>query len=262
MSYTLKYTGSEIDDILDRAVAGGEIDTELAGKQDTLTFDDAPEAGSDNPVKSGGIYDAIQAGGATALAAFATDSVSGDVVSFPDGASNIPVKSFVGSIVPVQDLNGQSAPYPAGGGKNKLNATGTHENVTLANGVYTLNTVPSSGVQFTIGTIDLPMGNYLLNGGRSNNFRCYISVDGTNYVSNSATDTPFTVATAGTYTVYGVITTGATVNAKLSPMIRLATESDATFAPYSNICPISGWSGAEIYRRGINLWDEQWELGA
>lgn len=62
MSYTLKYTGSEIDDILDRAVAGGEIDTELAGKQDVLTFDDAPTAGSSNPVKSGGILTAIERG--------------------------------------------------------------------------------------------------------------------------------------------------------------------------------------------------------
>jgi hypothetical protein len=31
----------------------------LAGKQRKLTFDDAPTTGSNNPVKSGGIYDAI-----------------------------------------------------------------------------------------------------------------------------------------------------------------------------------------------------------
>ena len=110
MSYTLNYTGSEIDDILDRAAPGGAIDQALATKQDVLTFDDAPTSGSDNPVKSGGIYDAIQAGGAAALAAFATDSVSGDVVSFPDGADGIPVKSFVGSIIPAQSGSGDPAP--------------------------------------------------------------------------------------------------------------------------------------------------------
>ena len=32
---------------------------QLAAKQDVLTFDDAPEEDSDNPVTSGGIYDAI-----------------------------------------------------------------------------------------------------------------------------------------------------------------------------------------------------------
>jgi hypothetical protein len=39
-------------------------------------------------------------------------------------------------------------------------------------------------------------------------------------------------------------------------MIRLATETDATFAPYSNICPISGHTGAEIEQRGVNLFDK------
>ena len=131
----------------------------------------------------------------------------------------------------------------------------------MTNGVYNLDTVPSSGVQFTIGTVDLAAGNYLLNGAASNNFRCYISVNGTNYVSNSSADTAFSVETAGTFSVYCVITTSATANAKLSPMIRLATVSDATFAPYSNVCPVSGWTGAEIYRTGVNVWDEEWEVG-
>ena len=33
--------------------------TLIGGKQDSLTFDDAPASGSDNPVKSGGIYTAL-----------------------------------------------------------------------------------------------------------------------------------------------------------------------------------------------------------
>lgn len=35
------------------------MDTAIAGKQNTLTFDDAPESGSSNPVKSNGIYTAL-----------------------------------------------------------------------------------------------------------------------------------------------------------------------------------------------------------
>lgn len=42
-------TGKSIDD----------INTALAGKQDTLTFDDTPTSGSENPVKSGGVYTAL-----------------------------------------------------------------------------------------------------------------------------------------------------------------------------------------------------------
>ena len=36
-----------------------ELKNEIDGKQNTLTFDDTPTSGSDNPVKSGGIKTAI-----------------------------------------------------------------------------------------------------------------------------------------------------------------------------------------------------------
>ena len=35
------------------------MDTALAGKQNTLTFDNVPTQNSDNPVKSGGVYSAL-----------------------------------------------------------------------------------------------------------------------------------------------------------------------------------------------------------
>lgn len=41
-------------------VKSGGIYTALAGKQDTLTFDNAPTEDSDNPVKSGGVYAALE----------------------------------------------------------------------------------------------------------------------------------------------------------------------------------------------------------
>ena len=37
-----------------------EVTSALAGKQDTLTFDDTPTQGSSNPVKSGGVYSAVE----------------------------------------------------------------------------------------------------------------------------------------------------------------------------------------------------------
>lgn len=39
-----------------------------------------------------------------------------------------------------------------------------------------------------------------------------------------------------------------------------STETD--YAPYSNICPITGWTGAQVVRTGINLWDEELEGGS
>ena len=44
------------------AVQPATMNTALAAKQDTLTFDNAPTANSDNPVQSGGVYDAIEGG--------------------------------------------------------------------------------------------------------------------------------------------------------------------------------------------------------
>jgi hypothetical protein len=44
-------------------------------------------------------------------------------------------------------------------------------------------------------------------------------------------------------------------NIKIYPMIRLSTETDPTFAPYSNICPISGHTGVNAFVRGKNQLD-------
>lgn len=46
------------DDSTHRTVTDTEKST-WSGKQDALTFDDVPTEDSDNPVKSGGVYDAI-----------------------------------------------------------------------------------------------------------------------------------------------------------------------------------------------------------
>ena len=56
-------------------------------------------------------------------ALFVTDTASGPIASFPDGADGIPVKDMTVQIEPVQDLHGYENPWPAGGGKNKLNVS-------------------------------------------------------------------------------------------------------------------------------------------
>ena len=52
-------TFSTVDHTGEKLIIKSEMDTALAGKQDTLTFDNAPTDGSNNPVKSDGIYDAL-----------------------------------------------------------------------------------------------------------------------------------------------------------------------------------------------------------
>lgn len=49
-----------IDDrVIELQSTDADMEEEIAGKQDALTFDDVPMDGSNNPVKSNGIYDAL-----------------------------------------------------------------------------------------------------------------------------------------------------------------------------------------------------------
>lgn len=83
-----------------------ELTEELQeGKQDKLTFDDTPTAGSSNPVKSGGIASEL-ADKASAI----YETSSGSVASFADGADGLPCKSIVAQVTPIQAGSGDPSP--------------------------------------------------------------------------------------------------------------------------------------------------------
>lgn len=347
MSYTLKYTGQEIDDILDRANEGGALDVAIAAEKTRAEAAEAlkapiaspaftgtptaptPAAGDDstNVATTGFVageirteassrdaaiedaiseevtarneaieaaqQEAIDEAVAEALAqALPTDTASGSIASFPDGAENVPIKEMVGYIEPIQDLHGYDSPWPEGGGKNKspwtisaLKATPsqptgsswsgntyTHNDVT-----WTFETLPDGDTITKItangtanGQSDLVLaatynaGNYIASAlpvnGSYTTF--HANFYGTNiiYAQGASVSIPAD-ETSAKFHMY--INNGYTAsNVTFYPMLRLSTETDATFAPYSNICPISGWTGAEITVNGINLWDEEWELGS
>ena len=52
--------GDGLGRAIDSGISVQELQNEIDGKQDALTFDDTPTIGSNNPVKSGGIYTAIE----------------------------------------------------------------------------------------------------------------------------------------------------------------------------------------------------------
>lgn len=209
-----------------------------------------------------------------ALAAYATDSASGAMASFPDGADDIPMKSFACSIEPIQNLNGQSAPYPAGGGKNKLNPTGesgTTSGITTtknSDGSYTVtggNTY-SAAVAILAGEWEAKAGvTYTLNGcpsgGSNDSYRLDIRTSPTTPYQGTPVDTGsgvnITPSADATLYVYMRFAIGYNISGSLTfkPMIRLSSVSDATFAPYSNVCPISGHSGVKAVVAGKNLWN-------
>ena len=260
--WELVSVGDELADISDSVEeAYNELDT---AKQDVLTFDDSPTADSDNPVTSGGIYDAL-----LDKAPVIVDSASGSIASFSDGIA-APFEAMSFTVEPVQDLHGYDAPYPAGGGKNLLKNTGTtatSRGITAtfnADGTVTLSgTNDGTGYSsFTINTA-FPTENgveYILSGAISANI---LLRDTTAAVSDVGSGIAI-IGDGTSHQIFLRVLANAAVSgtAVVKPMIRLSTVSDATFAPYENICPISGWNSATVTGAGVNVWDEQWEVGS
>ena len=301
MSYTLDKTGAQIDVILERAEEGGAIDQAIAAKQDALTFDAAPTDGSTNPVTSGGVYDAlvekapiasptftgnVTVGGkltlgangtnandavtkgyvdGIALAAYATDEASGSIASFSDGADNVPVKSLIAQINPVQNLNGYDNPWPAGGGKNKLQPADVNYPITVQGVTWTKNadgsitatrsSASSNNSDLSFATFTLSAGDYVFSaptsGSSGSTFQANIQIAGVSHWG--ASEYSFTLTEDTAIVVVLRYYSAYSGTARFEPMIRLSTESDATFAPYSNECPISGWTGAEITTNSGNF---------
>ena len=71
--------------------------------------------------------------------------------------------------------------------------------------------------------------------------------DGFNTVTNSNPESTLNALNGVSYCIVRV-KNGASISTAITvkPMIRLSTESDATFAPYSNICPISGRASTSV----------------
>jgi len=217
------------------------------------------------------------------------------IVSIADGADGMPMRSVEVAIDPVQDLHGYEYPWPAGGGKNLLPMTvdsikaANHAltwdgNSTTFQGLtYTIETdgagnvigvktsgTTTSGASFNYCSVLLPAGTYLFSNVGSNvttqsgsgTKTVYVrDVDNSETLLSKGIDTTydgqsFTLSAPTNVLVYNVIAAGYQVSGTFKPMIRLSSVSDATYAPYSNVCPISGWTGAKVTRTGKNICDE------
>ncbi len=167
---------------------------------------------------------------------------------------------------PIQDLHGYDHPWPAGGGKNlclPLKAM-TKRGLILtenADGTFKLDGSYEGTSSNTIGNSDvftLPAGDYILSGGINTYYRLqiYKSDNTTALAYSSGGIIPFSLSEDTA--VYMRIFINYTENmpapggAIISPMIRLATESDPTFAPYENKCPITGHTEVSVGGFGKN----------
>lgn len=214
----------------------------------------------------------------------------GSIITFDDGADGAGLKKCKIEFHATQDLHGYDHPWPAGGGVNKIpmtidgiksaNTYGTwngnaysHHGLTfelLTNvtnaivGIRVSGTCSGGAVYFNLtpGLIDWTTGMIITGcptGGNATRFG--LGLRGNNrqwdYGSGKTIDADASAA------VSIWINNGyPSSNLIFYPMIRLATETDATFVPYSNICPITGWTGMEIARTGENLFDKSEDITA
>lgn len=209
--------------------------------------------------------------------AYLLKTASGSLVSFSDGA-DLPMPSFICNIDAVQDLHGQYHPWPGGAGKNKLSTDYvvsrlTSNNVDIVKNDdgsldVTIDGTCSGTVNYLFKQTDagsgLKAGSYkailIAEGTYTGNIQ--IAIGGTSEVSyrtaslNTATEA-FTINNDDNTLHYYILqfAAGATVTGKLKiyPMICSANEDMTTWAPYENICPISGHTGVDAWVRGKNL---------
>lgn len=141
---------------------------------------------------------------------------------------------------PIQSLHGYANPWPGGGGKNKINVP----DVTLT----------SVGYVFNISGLSIPAGTYTFSYIMSTQATPSIVVSGANgdYI-NRTIPNPFTFTVDGEITGIRLYSSAGTYS-----QIQLESGSSRTsFAPYENICPISGRTGLNVYRTGKNLLNPQ-----
>lgn len=178
-------------------------------------------------------------------------SVSGDVANFETAAA-VPLQSLVAQIEPVQNLNGYDAPWPPGGGKNLAD---------IPDSTVTTQATIASGIALAAGT-------YTVSCTYKNNsaINCYFYVvnesSSTTYVrlvfppnASGRAEASFTVDDSASIKI---VCNGQTAgyNFSVSDIMIEAGSSATDYAPYSNICQITGWTECSVTRAGANLLDE------
>ena len=122
------------------------------GKQDALTFDQVPTDESTNPVTSVGIKNAIEAA-VDVTAPCIYETASGSIASYTDGADNLPLKSCVVNMEPIQAGSGDPSP------ENVRLISGRTELSVVRSGKNLLDTTLYDGISYnpTIGSTVSPI---------------------------------------------------------------------------------------------------------
>ena len=191
-------------------------------------------------------------------------TLKSSVVTVPDAAP-INAEDITVDITPKQDLHGYDRPWAGGAGKNKFNPNFVASSVTVnvdSKGYLNI-TIPSSAATGNVIYLYSSDLKTTLSANTTYTLSCIGSSNGVQVsIRNSARTVVFANVesdTAVQYTptenteVYFVvrIQTNTAQTVVLKPQLEKGS-SATTFAPYSNICPLAGWTGAELDRVGKN----------
>ena len=190
------------------------------------------------------------------------DGYTGDIASF-ETEEETPLNGLIVSLSPQQDLHGYDAPWPPGGGANICDpllkfTAGTYYGVTLSttdgyNFTLSGTGTESGNVQCpTIPTADCvvyPAGTYTSTGAIFSTYKPDGSWYTNRQVGTWTADSDFIIRSAYIQIVEG------TTPSSAPRFLSLTKGSTAltSWSPYSNICPISGWTGVDVNRTGKNV---------
>ena len=205
------------------------------------------------------------------------ETASGALAQFKTDV-RAPLKECKVYFSPIQDLHGYSNPWPAGGGKNLCD--GIAYEVRLSSDVALLSTNAEissphttlytwagagffapvkTGITYTLTTDASSESNNIY-------YAIYATIndalDKNNALQVGHAIQPITITSQ--YDGYILFmkynsSRGATVTWSYAQCEEGSTAT--SYEPYENVCPISGWTGANINKTGINIWDEEWEIG-
>lgn len=165
-------------------------------------------------------------------------TVTGSLIHIIDALVS-PVNAMTVNIDPVQDLNGYDNPWPAGGGKNLYNIDDA--SIGTTNTYLIVNVTANTDYVFSVNAQQNAL---------------YIQWDnnGTWASLKTAYGASWTTFNSGEHTQLR-LQTYSTTAVPTKFQLELGT-SPTAWVPYSNICPISGWTGVKVTRTGKNLLDD------
>lgn len=223
---------------VDSSDVGKVLSVNSNGDYYVKEVDNTPTKSSDNLISSGAVWNKLQG---SKIA-----SNRGGTIEILDYGMTEGITMYFN---PSQDLHGYDKPWVGGTQKNKLSPVISSQTITgitvtkNVDGSYLCKGKATSNVMLYFDTFETNGNSYILSGcpptGSYSTYCLGVVDNGTDYgtgLTFSNSEKPYIRIANG----YECPTEGLL----FEPMIRLATETDSTFEPYANICPIVGQDNA------------------